>query len=312
MTSAIGSILRSAANLIDPEENQAPVNNPIQAREIPRPLTDEQRKEMEKMIDTSKSIQEYLKEHPMNGMELLQEYAPRTLILSSVGGGAAYGVSIMLGLSSPVTTTAIGIGIFGGAALGIKTSKDKIESNVFASLDFERWKTSAIKDNVYDQYQDFIKEDDRLAELLCPLTLDLINYPMKAPDTTPTGHPDGTVFEGRCIAAYLRNCTLMGIINNRTHPLRIQPLTLESLTFDHSYHKKVYDKLNEILNESILDVVREGLEAFRNSIEAPCLITLHELENDLFQKLQNEEITHDQYMAAKNRLNNIFNRGNNG
>ncbi|MGD2169003.1 MAG: hypothetical protein PVI40_02040 [Chlamydiota bacterium] len=312
MTSAIGSILRSAANLIDPEENQEPANNLIQTREIPRLLTDEQRKEMAKMIDNCTSIKEYLKEHPIDGMEQLRKYTKGTLVWSSVGAGTGYSVSILLGLSSPATTTAIGIGIVAGAALGIKLTINEERYLVSISPTYQNWKARAIQERVYDQYQDFIKQDERLAEFLCPITLDLINYPMKAPDTTPNGRPDGTVFEGEQIIAHINHYMRGDLFDERTHPLRIQPLHPAMIKFDPTYHKKVYDRLNEILNESILDVVRSGLEAFRDSIQAPCLITLNELENKLFQELQNEEITYDEYTTAKNRLNNIFNRGNNG
>ncbi len=152
--------------------------------------------------DCSKEAAKLTKETAINH---LKTKAPRNVAV--VAGGTAIGAGIGVACGIPGGPVGMGVGGAVGGMLGAgfgltyvtvsTTQKIKVEIN--HSNGFQKWKAQAIAEKSYPVFKNFIDGDLRFENFFCPLTLDIISVPMKA--------PDGKTYEKEAIETHIKAST---------------------------------------------------------------------------------------------------------
>lgn len=80
----------------------------------------------------------------------------------------------------PVVGGSVGVGA--GVAIAGATSTAIVTLRVQHSEHYNSWKQNLVDTKVYELFIDYLLKDETLCDCICPLTLDLMVTPMKAPD----------------------------------------------------------------------------------------------------------------------------------
>lgn len=212
---------------------------------------------------------EFARAYPSIASNAAREVA-RTALFGSAAASVYGGVIVgavwvggkILQVNAPVriaglVTVAV-MGFVAGAVLGTQYEIITIQrSDVYL-----KWKMKAFEDKVLPAFQEFLKNDSKLADLRCPLSLDIPVVPVRA--------PDGTVYEKEYIEHWLdvkpfRYQQVQGWFDNSS-PIRGKPFTKADLVYDAEFHTGVANRLKELLSQKLDEKIKGGLESLHSNI----------------------------------------------
>ncbi|MGD2169006.1 MAG: hypothetical protein PVI40_02055 [Chlamydiota bacterium] len=255
--------------------------NNVNGRVVPRAISDNQRAWINRIINPQQSLQTYLRLNPVSALDVLRGHYGDITLFTVIGGTTGYiGSKILektqnLEIPQLIRMCFVVSGAIIGGLYRTHQINNNITNQIQLSTAYVDWKTNEIEEDVYQQYQEHLKENERLRDFLCPITHDLISFPVKT--------PDGRVWEKQNIQLHLELCRNAGITDERTHPFRIQPITIDDLTFDNEYHRIVVNVLNEIIAEETILSIREGIITFRDCVQQNFLGAVEDMRGILFR-----------------------------
>lgn len=176
---------------------------------------------------------------------------------TAIGGGAGGPFGALVGFGAGG-----GTGLLVGTGIIAHCVNKKIKIQISYSDKFSQWRIQAIKEKIYPLFKLFLKEH-KYEKYLCPISGDICNIPMLA--------PDGHTYDKEWIDKYIARRTDKDDVPVDSL-FRNGKFCKNDLIFDVEYMKKIIRKsekiYHEILKQSDNDIEKYGISAIiQNSKE---------------------------------------------
>jgi hypothetical protein len=211
----------------------------------------------------------YKEEHPLRvndlrkttAIRLLKDDAAENSAITSLCVGICGGIGSIGWIAGPVggapgTTLGIAGGFcIAGAIIKHRISK-QINIDIMVSDHYSTWKAEAIAKKAYPVFKNFINASDVFMDFLCPLSDDICQIPLKA--------PDGRTYDQESIHQYIKT-TGKKDHENVLSPFRGEEFCKNDLVVDVDYCRKLIIKAHLVYHDVVKfgkdNEIREGIEA---------------------------------------------------
>lgn len=223
-------------------------------------------------------------EHPVVSVRLSQDFAEKVTYRAIQGTAVGGVVGVVLGLLGffPGTTlpTTAAVGAFAGSGVGLTMGLYSTVGRTYIDIpnspEYLEWQAAAIQNKVLPIFAEFIqtefRDNEENEDLICPITHDLISVPVRGLDDR-TYERDAIVSHLEKLETQYPEEKLKAMpakqraeIESTFSPIRGKYFTRANLTFDHTYHEKLFKKLKDVFNKEIDKEVREGLMVYQNAV----------------------------------------------
>lgn len=154
--------------------------------------------------------------------------------------------------------------VVGGIYINHNVTK-KMKLQILVCDQYTHWRSAAIATQVFPIFKLFLNASKEFKDLLCPLTKDVISFPMKA--------PDGFTYEKDAICDYLEK----KVGKEKSHskcrsPMNKTLICKDDLVFDLEYCKNLIQKSKEVYGEILKHegdiILKHGVyEIHKNTVE---------------------------------------------
>lgn len=169
-----------------------------------------------------------------------------------IGGGIGFGIGGIVTWYWPVISwigPLIGgtIGVSLGTAIGGTASSVLTTIRIQNSDHYMDWKQQLIDVKVYNTFKDYLSKDLILQSCLCPISLDIMMVPVKA--------PDGLVYEQEEILSWIKNKRE----DSAASIYREIDFGENDLLFDKEVFMKTAKRISYLLKTDITNLSKEGI-----------------------------------------------------
>ena len=210
-------------------------------------------------------------------IRVLKEDIVKNAKIMTISIGVCAGIGSIGAVGGPLMAaagvcTGIGVGTIIGGAIITHLVNEKVNIQIKYSDQFTLWRMMAIRDKVYPLFQRFIKEN-QFDEFFCPISLQLCNMPMLA--------PDGKTYDKENIEEYISYKTNQDDVKVPS-PFRNGSFCKKDLILDTNYMKKLIKKCEQIYQQILKkgdeNVEKYGLEAVMENSKEIMNKTMIEIE----------------------------------
>lgn len=200
-----------------------------------------------------------------------------------------------------------------GGALGGTSSACVSFIQIKQSRDYSIWKAEKIRQNVFSHFAAFLQEEKLFSEFLCPIKQDLIEIPVKAPDGRVYNLPDIEEWLSKKEKEFPPEKLLKMSEEERREAIStFSPIrtgvyfTKNDLVYDPQYHAKLFQRIKEVFNQGLDEVVREGLLCYRTAaLQTQEQIGKH-LISQMTEQLQRNQIDAATFAQEVNRITTLM------